>query len=340
MEKRKMNIDVHVICWNEEKNAYTAEPFAYDLPYGSYTIRESKTNESYQRTDKNEHIFEVREDGVIVSYEDEAWSEALTFGTYVYRSDVVGTKIADCSSERFSYVPFRITSLTTGESHVVVTDKNGFFSTKDRRTKDGLEADEVGSPERAINPFDDLIRMAEEKIVPTYEELKARADDILMGVWFGRGEFDSEAEQVDNAGALPYDSYMIEELPCEQNDGYIPQSFRFTVDQKSRNGLIDLATITDDRVPVDPEPEPEPEPEPDPEPEPEPEPEVPGVPNTENPKEEPIKETLVVKKETPAPIKIDAPKTGDPYNLSNYTVLGGVTFITACAAALSRRRRR
>ena len=42
-----------VVHWNDEKNAYTAETLVRDLPYGTYTIRESKTNNSYQRTDRN-----------------------------------------------------------------------------------------------------------------------------------------------------------------------------------------------------------------------------------------------------------------------------------------------
>ena len=41
-------ITVH---WNEEKKAYTAETLPDDLPYGTYTIRETKTNKTYQRTD-------------------------------------------------------------------------------------------------------------------------------------------------------------------------------------------------------------------------------------------------------------------------------------------------
>jgi hypothetical protein len=47
-------------------------------------------------------------------------------------------------------------------------------------------------------------------------------------------------------GALPYDSYILEEMPCEHNEGYILQKFYFTVDQKSQNGFVDLETITDD----------------------------------------------------------------------------------------------
>lgn len=231
-----------VTHWNEEKKAYTAETLADDLPYGTYTIRESKTNESYKRTDKTEHMFTIREDGVIVAYDDNKNEIALTFDDYVYRSDVQGTKIADSTSERFSYVPFKIISVTNGETHVVVTDANGFFSTKDRRAAGDLDEDEDADTARKQNPFDDLL---EAKEIRT-KDLEKRKDDILHGVWFGTGEFGSKAAMNSRFGALPFDSYILEEMPCEHNEGYILQRFYFTVDQKSQNGFVDLETITDD----------------------------------------------------------------------------------------------
>ncbi|MBR2390476.1 MAG: hypothetical protein IKA94_06750, partial [Mogibacterium sp.] len=218
-------ITVH---WNEEKKAYTAETLADDLPYGTYTIRESKTNESYQRTDKTEHMFEIREDGVIVSFDDNEHEAALTFDDYVYRSDVQGTKIADSTSERFSYVPFKIISVTNGETHVVVTDANGFFSTKDRRSAGDIDEDEDADTARKQNPFDDLLEAEDIKTA----DLEKRKDDILHGVWFGTGEFGDKAAMNSKFGALPYDSYILEEMPCEHNEGYILQKFYFTVDQK------------------------------------------------------------------------------------------------------------
>ena len=230
------------VGWNEEKKAYTAETLPDDLPYGTYTIRESKTNESYQRTDKTEHRFEIREDGVMVSFDDNQNEAALTFDDYVYRSDVQGTKIADSSSERFSFVPFKITSVTNGETHVVVTDRNGFFSTKDRRVAGDLDEDEDADTARKQNPFDDLLEVKEIKTA----DLEARSQDILQGVWFGTGEFGDKADMNSKFGALPYDSYILEEMPCEHNEGYILQKFYFTVDQKSQNGFVDLETITDD----------------------------------------------------------------------------------------------
>ena len=229
------------IRWNENKKAYTAETLGDDLPYGTYTIRESRTNDSYQRTDKTEHKFEVRKDGTVYSY-DNGFESVLSFDDYVYRSDLQGTKIGDGDSKRLSFVPFKISSVTNGETHVIVADKNGFFSTKDRRTGDALDEDEDADNTRKQNPFDDLLNAEEIK----KEDLEKRYTDILMGVWFGTGEFGSSAEKNDKFGALPYDSYVIEEIPFDGNEGYSMQKFFFTVDEKSQNGFVDLETITDD----------------------------------------------------------------------------------------------
>ena len=128
------------------------------------------------------------------------------------------------------------------DADVVVADMNGYFSTKDNRTKDKLEEDEDADSALKQNPFDDLLTA--ESI--TTDAIKERKEDIKAGVWFGTGEFDSTAAMNSDFGALPYDSYIIEELPCEKNEGYTLQKFFFTVDEKSQNGFVDLETITDD----------------------------------------------------------------------------------------------
>ena len=104
---------------------------------------------------------------------------ALTFDDYVYRSDVQGTKIGDGDSRRFAFVPFKITAASNGETHVVVTDKNGFFSTKDRRAAGDLEEEEGKDNARRQNPFDDLLN---EKQISA-GSLKKRADQIRCGVF-------------------------------------------------------------------------------------------------------------------------------------------------------------
>ena len=213
--------------WNDEENAYTAETYSDDLPYGTYTIRESRSNDSYQRTDKEEHEFTVSEEGVIVG--------DISIDDYVYRGDLQIKKTEESSERGLPYVPFRITSLDTGESHIIVSDENGLASTEYRVTKDELEEDEDADTDRTENPFDDLD--GEENI--TTQMLKDRKADIRMGVWFKTGEFGSDGAEMDSSvGALPYGNYMIEELRCEANEGlslYVDD--KVTVREKTRTGL-------------------------------------------------------------------------------------------------------
>ncbi|MCR4709152.1 MAG: VaFE repeat-containing surface-anchored protein [Clostridiales bacterium] len=220
--------------YSEESGAWEAATLSDDLPYGKYSIMESKTSSTYQRTDKTEHIFEIKEDGKMYSMDD--LGETLIFRNQVYRSDLEGTKIADSSSQRFGYVPFKITSLTSGECHVVVTDVNGYFFTGDRRTEDEIFEDGEGAGLERINPFDDLLQKDEISM----EEMESRAGDVRLGVWFGSDKADVKL------GALPMDKYVLEEMRCEANAGYTLQKIQFEVNEKSTHGIINLATITDD----------------------------------------------------------------------------------------------
>ena len=230
-----------VTHWNKEKKAYTAETLSDDLPYGTYTLRESAANDSYQRTDKSEHRFEVREDGTLYTF-DNGHEEILTFDDMVYRSDFYGIKIQDSTSKRMAHIPFKITSLTNGECHVAVTDKNGILCSGDRRTEDELDSDESSDKTRKENPFDFLLK---ENYI-TEDMIKERSGDILMGVWFGKGEYGKLAKMNSNLGSLPYDTYLVEEMSCQGNEGHLLQKFIFTVDEKSLNGMVNLGTVTDD----------------------------------------------------------------------------------------------
>ena len=55
--------------------------------------------------------------------------EAYSIYNQIKRGDIEGVKIGAGTHKRLVDVPFRITSKTTGENHVVVTDDNGQFST-------------------------------------------------------------------------------------------------------------------------------------------------------------------------------------------------------------------
>ena len=150
--------------------------------------------------------FDIVNDGEIIDLTDEAHSVY----NQIIRGDLEGVKIGDGTHKRLANVPFRITSKTTGESHIIVTDANGQFST----------SSEWVSHKQNTNAG------------------KSSED----GIWFGTSTPD------DSKGALLYDTYTIEELRCDSNKGMtlIPA---FDVVVSRNKTVIDLGTLTDDYEP-------------------------------------------------------------------------------------------
>ncbi len=128
----------------------------------------------------------------------------------IKRGDIEGVKIGSGTHKRLSDVPFKITSKTTGESHRFVTDKNGQFTT----------AADWTSHKNNTNAG------------------KSSED----GIWFGTSEPD------DSKGALPYDTYEIEEARCDSNKGLTLIS-AFDVVVSRNKVVIDLGTLTDEYEP-------------------------------------------------------------------------------------------
>ncbi|HHY0048082.1 TPA: SrtB-anchored collagen-binding adhesin [Clostridioides difficile] len=173
------------------------------LPHGKYRIEESEAPEGYLTDGAKAIEFSITENGKIVDLTDEAHS----IYNQIKRGDLEGVKIGAGTHKRLADVPFRITSKTTGESHIVVTDDNGQFST----------SSDWASHKHNTN------------------EGKTSED----GVWFGTSEPD------DSKGALLYDTYIIEELRSDSNKGFelIPP-FEIVI---SRNKVtVDLGTLTDE----------------------------------------------------------------------------------------------
>lgn len=173
------------------------------LPYGKYKLEETKAPEGYLTDGAKEIEFSITENGKIVDLTDESHS----IYNQIKRGDLEGVKIGSGTHKRLANVPFKIMSKATGESHIVVTDKNGQFST----------SSDWASHKKNTN------------VGKTSED----------GIWFGTSEPD------DSKGALLYDTYEIEELSCESNKGMklIP-AFEVVV---SRNKVkIDLGTLTDE----------------------------------------------------------------------------------------------
>ena len=128
----------------------------------------------------------------------------------IYRGDLELVKVSDGEQTRLSDVPFTITSVTTGESHTIVTDKNGYASTSSKWNK--------------------------------HTQNTNRGETSEDGVWFGSSTPDN------SKGALIYDQYVIEEQRCESNKGMNLLKFEVTVYKDSIT--IDLGTLTDDLIEI------------------------------------------------------------------------------------------
>ena len=183
------------------------------LPFGLYSIQEVKAGEGYLLTDGEPHEFRIAKDGVLVNPFDGA------FENQVMRSDLEFTKKGDDGQDRLAGVAFKLTSKTTGESHVVVTDENGYFSSASSWNK---HTHETNANDWALDA---------EGVIDSSKL------DATAGVWFGGTTPD------DSKGALPYDTYDIEELRCTANEGY--QLIETSVIVSRDGKVYDFGTLTD-----------------------------------------------------------------------------------------------
>ena len=204
------------------------------IPRGTVVIRETKAPTGYVKSDdvSFQKIQENPTTGAVRTYNVPEVAEQ------VYRSDIEFTKKADNGSEHLAGVPFKVTSLTTGESHIAVTDENGYFSS----------ASSWNAHDSNTNANDWALTASD-----TIDSTKL---DANAGFWFGNNSVldgngttsISDAVKADNKlGALPFDTYSIEELRCSANEGYALINTTVTVTRDAKT--IDLGTFDD------PEPE-------------------------------------------------------------------------------------
>ena len=182
------------VCATIEVVDGIAQTDARALPYGSYQMVESKPGEGYLHTDQIVRSFQLREDGQIIEFRDgdAAYNQVI-------RGDLQFVKVGEggeSNMHRFANVAFKLTSQTTGESHIVVTDENGEVRT----------VTEWNPHSQNTNGNDEI----------TDETLW----DDHAGTWFGLTTEGWMVDVQDELGALPYDTYTLEELPCEGNQGY------------------------------------------------------------------------------------------------------------------------
>lgn len=206
-----------------------AQTQADDLPYGSYCIQELKPGQGYL-LNTEEHPFCISEPGVVELSGDKAARNQ------VIRGDFSFTKVLASDERTLAGIPFRLTSKTTGESHLVVTDENGQVSTAAAFTPHTLKSN---ANDKALNEDGSV------------DELRL---DPEAGLWFGLAADGSMVPANDTLGALPFDSYVLEELPVQANEGCELVKREFTISRDSymvnegvvKNGRLGIQTAARD----------------------------------------------------------------------------------------------
>ena len=207
---------VTTISADESGVARTAEN---SLPYGTYGIAETSAPEGYGLNSEWSALVEVREEGTeyLVDQENTVYDG-------IWRGDWSFIKANGDTMDRLANVAFRVTSKTTGESHIIVTDVNGEFNSTANRMANTNGNDAAVDSEDNVN---------EELINPEW------------GVWFS-GQTNPTSPR-DASGAFPYDTYEIKELRTSANQDLVLVSFDVVIYQDGQ--MVNIGTIDDNAPP-------------------------------------------------------------------------------------------
>lgn len=169
------------------------------LPIGTLSIEETKAPEGYTLKGsilKNVKTKETAKEGVYVTQiaQNSEGIASLNGGNIfevsnrVIRGDLSLRKIDEDTKKAMAGVEFKLTSKTTGESHTFVTDENGEYSTASKFNQHSNNTNGGKSGD---------------------------------GIWFGKLPDGTMAPLDDKEGALPYDTYELEEIKGENNEGMV-----------------------------------------------------------------------------------------------------------------------
>ncbi len=185
-----------------------------NLPYGSYIIKETRTSEGYQLNSTPQTITIPTNDTIDVS---------TTFSNQPIRGDVKFVKMDRANEKPMRDVIFSISAIDENqeikETHIVVSDKNGVVDTSSSFILHSINT----------NGYDAL-----------YDEI----DPISFsgyGTWFGLDKNGNSIPVKDSVGALPYGTYIIQELRCGSNlfcSNILNRKATITID--SANQVVNL----------------------------------------------------------------------------------------------------
>ena len=192
------------------------------VPYGTVAVVETVPPTGYQlpenpilmvRQINDDYIQEIATTGAV--------NEELTVGDEIVRGGLKFVKVSE-DGKAMPGVPFVLTSVTTGESHVIVTDAAGKFSTEAAKHSSNTNANDAAYAGGKLD---------ESKLDPT------------AGIWF-EGKVDADKLHTnDKYGALPYDTYTLTELRASTNRG--KELITMTVKVEKNGTVVDLGNIED-----------------------------------------------------------------------------------------------
>ena len=192
------------------------------LPLGTLSIEETKAPEGYKLDGAylqasgsstkitGKYVTHITQNGNLASLKG---GNEFSVADKIKRGDFKLTKIDTDNQNRMSDIPFRVTNKATGESHIIKTDENGYFSSESSWNAHSKNTNGGGA----------------------YD-----------GLWFSTG--DGKAAVDDSLGAMPYGDYTLEELSCDNNRGKILYNGEFSI--RRDKVTVDIGTIENHSEPT------------------------------------------------------------------------------------------
>ncbi len=173
------------------------------IPLGSVTVQETKAPKGYL-LDSTVYTYKIIPTENNATTIDEKGNKASTLSVeiaptveeQVKRGDISFNKISKEKQDRMAGVVFKVTAEETGESHEIMTDENGYWSS-----------------ESSFN-------------LHSQDTNGGKADS---GTWFGTNKNGTVAPVNDQLGAFPFGTYKFEEQKTDANKGKKMISFSVTV---------------------------------------------------------------------------------------------------------------
>lgn len=287
-----LTISSEEVEWNGQ-TIFAAKTDPYALPYGNYSVRETAAGDGYLYNSLSkswERTFSIgyEKEGVDAFCTENGGYADLT-GTSPVEEGAETTPAVDDSvpainraqredfhftkkqqdgrMERMANVAFLLTSKTTGEKHVIVTDENGAWGSDCLSDEDTSEWPLHTDKTNANDPTSPVSNGAVAVDPETGEWVVVDSSklDSTAGTWFTgispeltQWAEDGKSYTVngvtipvnDGDRAFPYDTYDMQELRCDANAGFGLVDVTVTLHKYSRNvdgkGInIDYGTIDD-----------------------------------------------------------------------------------------------